>query len=91
MITQKQISVAIHYLFPELKPSSNSYRKIAKFIYAKYARLFSCALYYRNKEFMALIEEEGLSIGSKEVIITSHAVRASENFCTPPEIIFEKA
>ncbi len=90
MVTKKQIQVAITYLFPELKPHSNAYKKIANYIYQTYMWLRCCTLYYRNTEFMTLLAEEGLSIGNKEVIVTSNAVRATEHFSTAPEIIFEK-
>ncbi len=90
MISYQQVSVAIHYLFPTLKPDSSHYKKIADFIHEEYARIGTSVLYYRNKAFMDLISSLSLSIGNSEVIITDCTVRATKNYSLYPQIIFER-
>lgn len=89
MITNKQIYVAINYLFPELHPNSHLYRKIEKLIRQEFQRIGTCVLWYRNKAFMNLLDSTNLSIDNKEVIVTRKAIKATENYHNVPCLIFE--
>ena len=89
MLRNHQLSVAINFLFPELSTYSDAHQEIRKFIRNEYENLGTSVLYYLNPEFMDLISSLSLSIGTKEVIVTEKAVRATNNFSNAPKIIFE--
>lgn len=89
MLGNKQLSVAINFLFPELSVNSEAHREIRKFIRKEYGELGTSVLYYRNADFIKLISSFSLSIGTKEVIVTEKTVRATEDYSIPPSVIFE--
>ncbi len=85
----EKISVAINYLFPTMRHTSTEYLEIANFIRHEYQRLGTAVLYFKNMEFMKLLNHSDLSIGNKEVIVTDKVVRATPHYHNYPYIIFE--
>lgn len=88
MLKKEQVQAAIQFLFPELEENSKSYEKIERFIRKEFKMLGTSVLYYLNTEFMTLIHSLGLSIGKKEVIVTTKAVRATQDCSNTPQLIF---
>lgn len=88
-MVQSMIDVAMEFLFPNLSSSSSDYLEISSFIWNEYSRIGTSVLYFRNKEFMKLLENCSLSIGNKEVIVVGNSVRASHHYTIEPQIIFE--
>ena len=89
-ISDEMYYKAIHFLFPELSKGSEAYRSIKSFIKEEFDRIQTAVLYYRNERFVELINKYGLDVGTKEVIVISNAVRATDKYSVEPHLIYQK-
>lgn len=83
-----KVNVAIKFMFPSLETYSKAYRDIVAFIIEEYDKLQTAVLYFRNNSFVELVDLYGLDIGTKEVIITSKSVLATEHYHARPREIY---
>ena len=79
-VDKRLIDRAFRFLFPDESGASPLYQKFSKMVNKQYRKL-GCAVIWSLKN-------EDLPIGRKEIIITSQAVRATDDYRTVPTLLF---
>lgn len=83
----KYINYAFEFLFPESRRSPGLLIELENFVNKEFEQLGCVVLYIHNREFKAFLDRLGLSIGHKEIIITSSAIRATDDFNHSPKLV----